>query len=480
MRSTRTVALVAVIALLAGACTAATPSNAPTPSTSAAPTATATPSPTAAPSASASAASAPSPSASAAPPSPSPLPADPAEAVIPNVEKGASITFWTYYLSPTFDNYIKATIDRFKATYPGVDVKWEDHQLSFQADLDKAFAAGKAPDVMNLSVLAGWVGDYARKGHLLALNDKVPKSVQDTYFPGLWNEQLVGGKNFQFPWYQTISVELINKAIFDKAGLTVDQFPKTVQELPALCKTLKAKTATVCDIRLSVDDLLAEMVYEGGVKVLSDDGKKFTFNSADGVAWLQMYVDMVAASTVDTTVLMTGDDHVGQAIFSAGQAPFYQTSPNVARDIRANNATLYGNLAIVPAPLGKSGVAGKGLHSISVRKDTKYPNASLALAQYFTNPRSMAEFSKLVAIYPSSPAAYDDPFFTSKPQRIEDSARPLAKGIVSTYKDIVPAVPKKAEVNQVVLKAVQDALFSKVPAKQALDKAVADANQLIK
>ena len=34
------------------------------------------------------------------------------------------------------------------------------------------------------------------------------------------------------------------------------------------------------------------MVYEGNVKVFSDDGKAFAFNSPEGVAWLQMYVDM--------------------------------------------------------------------------------------------------------------------------------------------------------------------------------------------
>ena len=33
-----------------------------------------------------------------------------------------------FYLSPTFDDYIKETIARFEATYPGVKVDWEDHQ----------------------------------------------------------------------------------------------------------------------------------------------------------------------------------------------------------------------------------------------------------------------------------------------------------------------------------------------------------------
>jgi len=465
-------ALAMLIALVVGACSS-TPTPAPSSGGSAA---IANPSPAASAVASATATA---PTASIVPASPTPLPVDPAEAVIPNVEAGASITFWTFYLSPTFDQYIRATIDRFKATYPGVEVKWEDHQATFQQDLSKAFTTGKAPDVINLSVNRGWVSEYAAKGRLLGLTDVVPKSVQAIYFPGLWNEQLVKGVNFQFPWYQDLEVELINRRIYEQTGLTVAQFPKKIEELPALCKTIKDKTGTLCDIRLSVNDLLAQMVHEGAVHVINDARTSFTFDSPAGVAWLQMYVDMVAAGSVDGTVLTAKDDRVGLLLFSAGRAAFYQTGPNLAYEIRSNNATLYGDLAMKPVPIGKSGVLGKGLMSISVNRATRYPNASVALAQFFTNPRSMAEFAKRVAIYPSSPAAYDDPFFAAVPTAVEGSARPLAEGIISTYADIVPTIPKQADVNQIVLNAVEQALFNKVPARKALSDAVAAANKLI-
>ena len=49
-------------------------------------------------------------------PTPGPNP----EAVIPNVEEGAELTIWTFWLSPTFDEYIKNTIAGFEAAYPGV------------------------------------------------------------------------------------------------------------------------------------------------------------------------------------------------------------------------------------------------------------------------------------------------------------------------------------------------------------------------
>jgi ABC-type glycerol-3-phosphate transport system substrate-binding protein len=122
---------------------------------------------------------------------------------------------------------------------------------------------------------------------------------------------------------------------------------------------------------------------------------------------------------------------------------------------------------------------GKGLMAISVKKDTKYPNASIALAQFFTNPRSMLEFAKVVAVYPSTPASYDDPFFSAPPVAIEDSAKPYAKDAVSKLADILPTIPHKADVNNIVLQAVQQALFSNADPQEVLTDAVNQANALL-
>ncbi|HSB02943.1 MAG TPA: sugar ABC transporter substrate-binding protein [Anaerolineales bacterium] len=416
------------------------------------------------------------------------------EAVIEGVEDGAEITIWTFWLSPTFDDYIHSTIARFNEAYPGVKVNWEDHQASFQDDLKAAFAAGTAPDVINLSVGEGWVSDYATQGLLLPLDDVVPQDVKDVYFENLWNQQLVDGKNYQFPWYNFVGVELINTQIYTGtpqtdadgkitysggADLKVEDFPKTVQELPALCKTIKEKTGKLCDIRLTVNDLLAQMVYEGDVKVYDEAAGNFTFDSPEAVEWLNMYVGMVKDGTVDKSIIVAEQDRDALNLFTTGQAPFYQTGPNLIRVVRENNPGLYGYLAVAPQPVGKSGVAAKGGMGISVNASTKYPNASIALAQFFTNPQSMVEFAKVVSVYPSSPAAYDDPFFSAKPVAIEDMAKPAAKEYISKLADIVPLIPQKGDVNAIVLRHIQDALFNNVDTQTALTEAVAEANALI-
>ncbi len=408
-------------------------------------------------------------------PTPGPNP----EAVIDGVEPNAELTMWTFWLSPTFDDYIKSTIARFEETYPGVTVKWEDHQATFLDDYRNAFAAGNAPDVANLSDTEGWVREFAQKGLLLNLSDNLPQNVIDQYYPGLFNLQLVDGKSYQVPWYQAVAVELINKQLYEeKAGLKADEFPTTFDAFPELCQTIKAKTGTLCDLRIAYTDILRDMAYQGGVDVYDPATKKFTFDSPEGVAWLQMYVDMAKAGTIDRNALLQ-EDRVGLDLFTSGRAAFYQTGPQLIREVRSNNPGMYGYLAVQPAPVGKSGALSPTSMAMSVKADTKYPKAAMALAVFMTNPRSQLEFSKIVGIYPSTPASYDDPFFTQVPVAIEDQARPIAKDIISKQADIVPEYPKPADVNEIVKKAVESALYSNVPAQKALSDAVVEANALI-
>jgi ABC-type glycerol-3-phosphate transport system substrate-binding protein len=408
-------------------------------------------------------------------PTPGPNP----EAVIDDVEPGAKLTMWTFWLSPTFDDYINSTVARFEETYPGVTVEWEDHQATFLDDYRNAINAGIAPDVANLSDTEGWVREFASRGQLLSMTDNLPQDVIDSYYPGLFNLQLVDGKSYQVPWYQAIAVELINKQLYvDQAGLTVESFPTNFDTFPEMCQTIKDKTGTLCDLRIAYTDILRDMAYQGGVQVYDPATQKFTFDSAEGVAWLQMYVDMMDAGLLDRNALLQ-EDRVGLELFTSGRAAFYQTGPQLIRVVRDDNPGMYGFLAAVPAPVGKSGALNPTSMAMSVKADTKYPRAALALAVFMTNPRSQLEFAKIVGIYPSTPASYEDPFFTQPSVAIEDSVRPLAEGIISKQADIVPEYPSPADVNEYVRQAVESALYSGVPAQQALSDAVAQCNALI-
>jgi len=401
------------------------------------------------------------------------------EAVIDGVEEGAEITFWTFFLSPTFDEYIEDTIARFEETYPGVTVHWEDHQATFLDDYRGAIRTNSQPDAANLSNNEGWVREFAEAGKLLNLSENLPQDVIDQYFPNLFMDSVVDGASYQVPWYQAVPVEIVNTQIFEDAGLSVADFPTEFAGIPQLCQTIKDETGKLCDIRLTVSDYLAQMTYEGGVDVMSEDGSAFTFDSPEAVEWLQTYVDMVAAETVDRAALTTADDRVALELFTSGEAPFYQTGPQLIREVKDSNPGLYEQLAIAPFPIGRSGVIQPTSQGIAVRADTEFPNASMALAVFFTNAISQLEFSKIVAVYPSTPESYDDPFFSEEPELVEDSARPLAFDLISQAENILPTIPNKADVNEIVRRAVEEAIFNGADPQQALSDGVAQANELL-
>jgi putative chitobiose transport system substrate-binding protein len=409
-------------------------------------------------------------------PTPGPNP----EAAIAGVEDGAEITFWTFYLSPTFDDYIKATIARFNAAYPNVTVKWEDRQATLQDEYRNSLAAGNAPDVVN--VPTDWVQEFAQKNQLLNMSEALPKEVVDQYYPGLFNQVNVGGSSFQVPWYQAVDGYLVNTDVISKAGFKLDQLPKSFDEQKTFCEAVFAKVKIPCGLRLNTGNLLKSMAYEGNVKVMSEDGKSFSFDSPEAVAWLQYYADMVksGATAKDILLLSDADDRIGLERFTSGQMPFYVTGPQLIRIVRESNPGLYGYLAMVPRAVGRSNALPPVSMSIVASKGTKYPKAAAALAAFFSNPQSMLEFAKIVQIFPSTPKSYEDAFFTQKPVAIEDQVRPIAKDIISKQQNILPEIPKLAEVNDIVRQAIESALFGGADPQKALTDAVAQANALIK
>ncbi len=408
-------------------------------------------------------------------PTPGPNP----EAVIADVEAGAEITFWTFFLSPTFDSYIQDTIARFNEAYPDVTVKWEDRQGTLQEEYRNSLAAGNAPDVVN--VPTGWVQEFAQKNQLLNMTEALPTSVQEQYFSGLFNQASVGDASFQVPWYQAVDGYLVNTQVLEQAGLTLEDLPTTFDEQKTVCEAIYAATDIPCGLRLNTGNLLQSMAYEGNVQVMNADGSAFTFDSPEAVSWLQYYIDMINDGTTARDILLLGDadDRIGLERFTSGQMPFYVTGPQLIRVVRESNPGLYGYLAMVPRAVGRSNALPPVSMSIVVTDSTPYPKASAALAAFFSNPQSMLEFAKIVPVFPSTPASFDDPFFTQPSVAIEDQIRPLARDIIAQQSDIMPEIPNLANVNDVVRQAVEAAIFGGIDPQTALTNAVQEANTLI-
>lgn len=139
----------------------------------------------------------------------------------------------------------QALAAEFEKDNPGVKITLTFGGGSGEPPIAARYKAGNPPDV-NPSI-AGPNSVYASAGQLLdltsALGGDLPgygKSWQDAMYPGVqpFLKSRTDGKVYAAPESVTTVQFFYNKAVFDKYGLTP---PKTLDDLFAVCDTLKAK-----------------------------------------------------------------------------------------------------------------------------------------------------------------------------------------------------------------------------------------------
>ncbi|WP_119069984.1 ABC transporter substrate-binding protein [Aggregatilinea lenta] len=403
--------------------------------------------------------------------------------VIDNVEEGAEITFWTMSLSPTFDEYINKIVENFELAYPEVTVNWEDQPWdSLQDKVRNSFAAGEAPDVININPT--WIGEFAEADLLMNMDDALAAypDVRDQYSDGAWTTSMYNDASYQIPWYLGLSNFLgYNTAILDELGVAPEDLPTTWTDLYDFCAMVREESDYYCTslnfgggIELN---LLNYLVYND-VPVYNEDGT-VALNTGSAVENLQLWADLVQNDLVPRESLT--DDHRAMVErFSQGETAVIMIAPHMLRLVEEANPDVYAQLAVAPGITGTSGANATDVQSLVIPAATEYPNAALALATFVTNAETQAAFSKEAAIFPSNLGSYDDPFFQSvDPENPVSVVRPLAYDYVLNALNLRPTFPNDAEVQQVIIDAQNAALLAEKTPQEALDDMVAQINELI-
>lgn len=157
-------------------------------------------------------------------------------------QRNVEIEFWTYYLSPNFDGYIKGVIADFEKANPTIKVKWVDKQDTMERDLTASIALGKAPDVVNLWQDSTFAG--AQNGILLPITQVVPRGLLDQlYYPNVLDIFTVEGQVYGLPWYGWLDqgVMMYNPDLFAKAGVDIRNIKNTDDLLAVSEKTRRSK-----------------------------------------------------------------------------------------------------------------------------------------------------------------------------------------------------------------------------------------------
>ena len=138
--------------------------------------------------------------------------------------------------------YEKWQAEQFMKMYPHVTIEtmgmdWADLPKKVPA----AVAAGTPPDIMKDYL--GRTSGYAYQGVLVNLEEHLPQEMIDDLIPGVRDLYMIQGHLHAYPIYFWEHHLNVNKALFDKAGLTnmlpFDDYDWTFDEFYAAAKAIK-------------------------------------------------------------------------------------------------------------------------------------------------------------------------------------------------------------------------------------------------
>ncbi|WP_371502500.1 sugar ABC transporter substrate-binding protein [Kitasatospora sp. NBC_00374] len=387
-------------------------------------------------------------------------------------EVKGKVSLQTWALKPKFTDYVQGVIDGFKKKYPGVEVEWLDQPGDgYSAKVLSQAAAGSLPDVVNLP--PDFALPLAKQNLLLDVAKADPK-LADEYVAGGVDAYRFAGQNgtFGYPWYLNTDVNYWSSELMAKYGLDPKAVPTSLDELIAQARVMKEKSGGSTYL-MSRKPGLGDLV-NAGVKVMSEDGRSFTFNTPEAAALLDRYRDAFKEGLLPKDVLT--NTYAGNTkLFNSGTAAWTTGGGNFITSLATDNPTLAPK--VVPSPA--MGTPPLYVQGLSIPRSTKNPAAAVALARWITSPENQSAFAHLTSIFPSTKASADDPFFSKSDGTNAGDAKVIAFTSLAKAKILQP-VPVDDAMSTVINQQIALAISGEATSKQALDTAVDRCNQLLK
>ncbi len=318
------------------------------------------------------------------------------------------ITFQTWNLkNEKFTPYFEELIAEFEGANEGTTINWVDAPAEgYQDKLSADAAAGNLPDVVDMGPEAAYT--LAQAGVLEDIADSDPeaeglfldKAWEAMTFPGL------GGGTYGYPWYLNTGPSFFNTAVMQECGLDPDSLPTDYDALFNQAETL----AENCTDKSMLARMPAiENFGEYGVEIMNADGTEFTYNSADGVEFVQRFVDLYGEEGL-TEEALNNLQTAEVDDFKAGQLGYLPGSSYTYNDLKETAPAVFETLGVAPRITNTA--PNMYIESLVVNAASENTELAQAFAKFVTNSENQLEFAKSASVFPSSAGTLDDPWFT--------------------------------------------------------------------
>ncbi len=323
------------------------------------------------------------------------------------------LELWTLALRPRFTTYMEELTQGFEKENPGVKVVWVD--VPFEAmgrKLVAAAAAGRAPDVVNLSD-----GDFARFASLGAMLDLSPyleQKVREQYLPGVLRVAMLQDQWQALPWYLTTSVTLVNTQLLASSELDMQNLGRDWATLRRQARVFYEHTGRfLFSISLGQESELPGMMLADGLPMLIAKGEdRLQANLLDPsiVAVVKDWVNLYREGALPREAATGGHAHLVR-LYQDGQIACVQVGANFLVRVKDAAPNIYEHTQVLGPITGELGRAHVAVMLLGATRQSKHPELAAKLAAYITGPQPQSAFGKIVNILPSTSASLDDAHF---------------------------------------------------------------------
>ncbi|KKD39949.1 ABC transporter substrate-binding protein [Limnoraphis robusta] len=386
------------------------------------------------------------------------------------------VEFWTMQLQPQFTDYFNQLIANFEAANPELKIRWVDVPWSaMESRILASVSAKTAPDVVNLN--PDFAALLAGRNAWLNLNEQVPEEVRSQYLPNILKANSIERckenncrlENYGVPWYLTTQITIYNQELFQKAGLKTA--PTTYTELAEFAQTIKEKTGKyalfVSFVPEDSSQVLQSLVQMG--VQLVDEQRKAAFNSPEGKAAFQYWVDLYQNNLLPQEVLTQGHRRAIE-LYQAGEIAILISGPQFFKAIAENAPTIAKVSTPAPQITGETGKKSVAVMNLVIPRETPNPENALKFALFVTNSTNQLAFAKVANVLPSTVEALKDSHFRPVQGRNtqEDQARIISAKQIDETDPLLPPLKDIKRLQKIIYDNLQAAMLNEKTVEQAL------------
>ncbi len=368
------------------------------------------------------------------------------------------ISWWQFWTSPEVKPTITDLTAGFEQQHPNDAIKvgeltWSDGHEKIAI----ALASGDGPDVIELG--SDWVAEFAADDRLLDLTDKVGGLTDSLQ---MWEPASYEGKIFAVPWMLGTRVLFCNRTLLTAAGYPEDFKPRTWDELLEAAK----KVNSLGEEQFGFGSNSAErhrlykkflpFFWTAGGKVFSDDGKSTQFDSPEGQRALEFYLALSKTGLIETQARL-------EEYFAAGQIAFVLSGEWLIRRLERDNVEFDYFVATMPGlSENEIGTSFAGGEYLVINRASKHPDVDMSFIRYLVTPENDRKFALAVGSF--------TPVNLHNTLDLQPDKIPIAEVFQRQLRNAksTPVNPHWVQVEEILEHGIEQALFDKMTASQAL------------